>query len=239
MKAQILTSLLAAAAVLGTAQAQTLDLDYNLGGNGGAGSFGNTRTFEDDGVTLSATAWGYTFGSNDNAFQDAAVGRWGTGLGVIDRNEGIPNYDNLEHQVDNAGPDNFILFTFDTPVDIESVVIDPYNSWDRDVSYWVGNVDPNLDLTGETYADLAGLGFGSRMDDYSNNSGDARTVSVNQSNVNAILFGARIQETTTTEYIDAFKISKVSASVDTIPEPSSALLGLVGASALFLRRRRA
>ena len=216
-------------------------ITFDLSGTDSAGTFGNSRTYTFGGVTLTATAWAYTFdknGGTDNALQSAALGRWGTGVGVCDQSEGS-NCGNPAHQVDNAGPDNWVLMTFDTLVDLASVNVDPFGVWDTDASYWVGNVDTaTLNLNGKAYTDLAALGFEARRDDTGGIASDApRNIAINQTQpfVNAILFGTYVGEFSGSN-VDRFKVKSVTVT-NSVPEPVTLLLTGVGLAGLALRRR--
>jgi len=225
-----LTAFAVTALVTLATNALAQQLTWDLRGNDGQGPAGNVMMFEAGGVTVTATAWSYTAGPNDNALEASGLGQWSTGLGVRNSNEpsGSP-----EHQVSNADGNDFVLFIFDAPMGISSVRIDPYGNHDRDVTYWTGNIDPSLDLTGASYSDLASLGFGPQVDDTSTSSNDARNVSITSPpGVNAILFGAWIEDTPE----DYFKIAKVTGEV--IPEPGSAILAALGLAGALLRRRR-
>lgn len=243
------------------AMAGTIAWDFT--GSNSSGSFGNTRTFTSGGITITATAWGFTWGSGNTALESAALGQWSTGLGVCDRAEGSGCSD-PSHQVDNEGYDNFVLFQFSAPVDITTVTIDPYGTWDRDVSYWAGNVVGTLNLDGKTYANLAALGFGSRVDDDGTTSSSSRNVAISGGAVNALLFGAQVGGQDPTSYTyncgsyqhprtctgtdysyDYFKISGLNATTvpppDTnpVPEPGTVVLLGTGVAALAVRYRRA
>src|SRR5580698_3455435 len=104
MKFTLLT--LGALLVSMSAQATSLSLDFtssggvDTGDNGGA--FGNVRTYTNDGVTVTVTAWGLT-GHSDTTFQTANLGQYtGTnlGLGICNQNEN-KNCGSPTHQVDN------------------------------------------------------------------------------------------------------------------------------------------
>lgn len=214
------------------ASGQTLAFD--LTGSGGTGSTGNTLVFTQSGLTVKASAWGYTYGPSDNALEKAKLGQWDTGLGVTNASE---DGSSPGHQVDNAGPDDWVLFVFSKPVDIASITIDPYGSYDRDVTYWVGNIDPGLNLTNKTYANLASLGFFTETSNDGTKSDSPRTVPItgDSGGVNAILFGAKKGEFSSSDQ-DYFKISSLCVTV--VPEPSSMALAALGALGFAARRRR-
>jgi hypothetical protein len=109
------------------------------------------------------------------------------------------------------------------------------NGGDLDVSYWLGgNKGQNMDLTGLTTANLAGLGFGS----VNNNGGTPAgsrdvdlTAGLPYGYVNAILFGPKSNDND-----DYFKIGSMTGMP--APEPSSwILLFTVAALGLKLGRR--
>lgn len=218
----------------------------DLTGNAGSPtSYGNTLTFSNSGLTVTASAWSFSLGASDNAFETAGLGQWSTGLGVNDRTEGL-NSGSPQHQVDNVGVDNFVLFIFDEQVEITSVRIDPYGTWDRDVSYWVGNVTPSLNLTGKSYTDLASLGFYSQVNNNGTASDSYRDVTIAAPRLgNALLFGALVDGSgsqSQSSYQDYFKITSITAKVPPetppIPEPTAALFGWALAAFCGTVRRR-
>lgn len=226
-------AMLAVAVTPGSAE----PISFNLTGGAGLGPQGNTLTFNESGITLKLTGWGYTYSSPDNAFEKAALGQWSAGVGVCSAADGF-SCGSPAHQVENYGPDDWVLFLFSTPVDVQSVVIDPYGSYDRDVRYWVGNVSNPLDLTAKTYANLAGLGFGASVDDLGSIGSGARTVSIGGGVGNALLFGARVGGEG--DGYDKFKITGITVT-ESVPDAGSSLLLLTtGLAALagIARRRR-
>lgn len=209
------------------------------------GEFGNTLFFHDSGHELQVTSWGFTGGSENTSFEEARGSIYTIGMGVSNAEEGTGNPD---HQMDNAGGDDWMLFYFDGLVEDVSVVIDPYGTYDRDVTYYTATLDGPIDLSGLNFANLAALGFSERTDDMSSYSGDAREVAIQNGSpdgFNMLLLGAWKGEPTG-DSIDRFKISSVSATYVTgsgssgtpaIPEPSSMLLGMIGATGLLRRKR--
>lgn len=238
-RAAMLGSALAAVLYASTAAADPVTWSFtgSQGGSMGEGSYGNTRSFVSDGVTVTASAWGYTYGSSNNALESAALGRWSTGLGSCNRSETCGN---PSHQVDNVGADDWILFTFSEAVDITSIRIDPYGTYDRDVSYWVGTVSTPLNLHGVNYNGLDDRGFGNRIDQTYSTGSSALNVPIAGGRVNAILFGARIEGSGANDY---FKITGLTADVTrtppppthSVPEPTS--LALMGAGLGLAFRR--
>lgn len=202
-------------------------------------SSGQTLSFTISGVKVTASAWSYTKGSSNTSLESSKLGQYNpNGLGVINNEE-----DNTSpwHQADNFGQNDYVLFVFDTLVDVSSVRIQASpGPYDQDVSYWVGNISSG-NLDGVTYTGSNGLvtrGFGSEQTVSGNSTSSAKDVAINapSSGVNAILFGPERDLETHTSYIDAFKIKSITATV--VPEPSAFILSVIGALGFCLRRRR-
>ncbi|MGJ8644882.1 MAG: PEP-CTERM sorting domain-containing protein [Luteolibacter sp.] len=225
---------LAAALVVATTFTNGQNLSFDL--TGGTQINSSTRTFTSNGVTATATAFSYT-GNGYDFFEVSKLGQYGSsGLGVTNKNE---DGSDPGHRVDNYLHNDYIIFTFDSLVDVTSIKLASIVN-DSDVSYWVGNVSSS-NLSGETYTGLSTLGFQSEIVDTVNDTSlTSRTVTINAPNtgVNAILFGARRGVwTSDSKYIDQFKVKTLNGVV-VVPEPSTALLSLLGVVGICFRRRR-
>ena len=234
-------SMLAGCLLLLTTQSKAITWDFRSGQTSGSqvgSGFGNVWTFTVSGIQVTVTSWSQT--GSCGAFQTAQTGRWDTGLGVCTRNEsagcGSPS-----HQVDNVGTPDFLLIQFSSPYRPTSITIDPFGSYDRDVSYWTGNTASGLDLGGKTLADLAALGFGSRLDSDNSASDRPLTIDLTSGAVNSLLISARAGSSDADDYFKVRDLTGVAA----VPEPGtfllvgSGLLGLgMGARRRMTARRR-
>lgn len=216
----------------------------NMNGSG----FGNSLYFSGNGLTV--TAWATTGLPNgaNSLINDAQIDRFNTGLGVCNRQEGV-NCSNPAHQVDNIGDDDYVLFLFDQQVEFENIVIDPFGVWDRDVSYWVADINASGVMSGLDPADLDPQSGNTNQNGPTNSadfpnynrknagisSGPKTFNLVNAfgGNVgNALLFAARADAGDKKDN-DRFKISSLTYTA-VVPVPAavwlfgSGLLGLVG-----------
>lgn len=247
LKCRSLGSLLLASLALSpVAQATTLDLtsliSTSLDGFGMNGT-GNSIGFSEGGVTGSVTAYGLTGGFFNNMLETAEISAWNTGLGVCNNDEGsvqagtcsVPT----QHQVDTSGRLDYVVFTFDSVVSFDSVVIDPYgsNPLDRDTRHWIGTVSLPPDLVGLMDSDIGNIaGMGGPFDQNTSKSTAPLTVDLGGGAGNILIlrglgdadgwFGGDAE--------DFFKVT--SLSVTPVPIPSSAwlflsaLIGLAGVS---------
>lgn len=214
-------------------------MSWGTVGPQGETEFGNELVFANGTHGFTATSWGYVGKKNNQSFQEGMSVVYSSGIGVTNSTEG--RYQVPEHQLDNAKGNDWLLFVFDASVTDVSIVVNPYGTWDRDVTYYTATLDGPVDLAGLNYDDLGELGFSERVDDLSTRSNEARTLDVSASaggtgSFNAILIGAQQGNPGKRGNVDRFKVGGVSATF-VVPEPSSALLGLLG-SLMLLRRRR-
>jgi hypothetical protein len=220
-----------------TAGATTVTFDFTSSGGtvGGSSPFGDTRTYTNGIYSVTASSFSLP-GNLSGNFTTAQLNQYNTlGLASCNQGEGA-GCGAPEHQVDNHGNFDFVLFKFSTSVDPVSIVINPYGTYDRDVTYWIGNGNTNLSSIGLT--GLSGAGFGSRIDDDSTVSGNARTVSLGGGNGNELLLAARLSGNGADDYLDYFKIESLTVNT-AVPEPASlSLAGLALTTIGLLRRRR-
>jgi MYXO-CTERM domain-containing protein len=219
-----------------SAQATSLSLDFTSSGGvdtgDTGGAFGNVRTYTNDGVTVTVTAWGLT-GHSDTTFQTANLGQYtGTnlGLGVCNQEEG-KNCDSPNHQVDNANGNDFVLFQFSSVITSPiTITITPYGTYDRDVTYYTGNAASGLNLTGDALSSLSAAGLSNMQNSPSTVSSSPRTVTLTlNGGINSILFGAAVDGDSHPDY---FKINGLTANVAAAPEPATS--GLAGATLIAL-----
>ncbi|MBK1986128.1 carboxypeptidase regulatory-like domain-containing protein [Sphaerospermopsis aphanizomenoides BCCUSP55] len=185
---------------------------FDLSGNNNTVSYGNTNTFTNNGITMTASAFSRVDGTN-GAWETASLNRYSGGAGVIDRSEG--NGDNNRHTVDNVGGrDNYVLFQFS-----ESVVLDKaylgYVVGDSDLSVWIGNFSSPLTTLSDSI--LNSFGFTEVND---TTSGSVRWADVNAGNYagNTIVIAASTADTTPDDYfkIDTLNVNKIVQSTSSL-----------------------
>ena len=229
--------------VLGVQAAEASTWTFASGGNyatTSGTSYGNRMTFSQGSQSVRVSAWSDTGSAPQNAFESASIRRFSTGLGVCNRDEGaITACINgaLDHQVDNVSQHDLVLFLFDSPQAMQSVTIDPYGVWDRDVSFWVGTVSASVDLSGANFGTLGALGFGNQLNSF-NSAGEAPlTVTLRGLVGNALLVGGLYPADGSA---DRFKIrSLVTTAPAVVPVPAAVWLFLSALGSLAGLRRLA
>jgi hypothetical protein len=229
--------LLITAALLLSATANHASTTYDFTNPGtssteiGSG-FGNALDFGN----MVATSWATT-GDPDGAnslINSAQILRFNTGLGSCNREEGA-GCSNPQHQFDNYGDDDYVLFVFDQQVQFDNIVIDPFGKFDRDVSFWITDLTSlQTDLTGLDPAslDITSALFGINTLDKNKKGSGAITIDLNNRIGNALLFAPRADAGNKKDN-DAFKISSLEVTA-VVPVPAavwlfgSGLIGLVG-----------
>ncbi len=215
--------------------------DFGSGGNSymrSGSSYGNRLTFKQGTEKLRVTAWSDTANTPVGAFESAFLGQFSTGLGVCNRDEHIISRcisSSIDHQVDNVSDHDLLLFVFDAPQVLQSITIDPFGVWDRDVTFWVGTVSPTINLAGATFGTLAGFGFGNQVDLLNSAGEGPLTLSLGGLQGNALLVGGLYPADFSA---DRFKIrSIVSTAPSVIPVPAAAWLLLSALGSLVGLRR--
>jgi len=216
-------------------------------------SFSQTVT----GITVTATAYttaaggAGTAGTAISSGTNAAVGQYtGNGIGVC--SVGDPGYstsnpgggcNSPDHQVDDNGSHEFVLFTFSTAVDLSNITLANFGGGSLNalgVSFWV---DPSSLTTIPAAATTVTCG-GSEPScpTVEGNGGDIgvgswTTNNLNLTNVKTLLVGAETGETN--DYFKIQGLSGVSNFVTATPEPATfGLFGFALAGIGLLARKR-
>lgn len=171
------------------------------------GSTGNTRSFSSGSVSVKASAFSRTTGSN-GSWAKAYLGVWSEGLGVTDGSEGTGG--GHSHKTDNVGRLNFILLEFSQPVVVTAAYLNSVTT-DSDATIWVGTANnPYVNHLTLSDAVLGNLGSAQQ----SSGGSSARWATFNGSDVvgNVVVIAADVTGTN-----DQFKLNKL--TVECPPAP--------------------
>jgi len=213
---------------LAIANATPITVNYMTGAIG-QGSGDNSIVKNMPGETVTANAWGVT-GNNDTTFQWATLGQYsGLGLGVCNQAELSVGCTAPQHEVDDNGQLDFVMFSFSAPVTSVSITVTPVCNCDTNASYIVGN---GLDPLGLTLAQLPAVQNSNEI-----TKDTTRTITLNGlgNGVTDVLFGASVTGTNNFFKIESLSYTQASG----VPEPATlALAGiaLLGLGALKHRK---
>ena len=208
------------------AQAIQIDLTNTYGNHSDPqANRGNTRSYSAGGINLQVRAQSLI--GHTAPWEDSYLGRYGGGLGVINRAEGSGSGN--KHTVDNIGSTDRVIFIFDTPVVLDRL--------------YLGYVVDDSDLTIYSGDDLTTLAF---LEHNTIGHGNARWADINNGDpVNGIEPIAATHWTVSAYYPrrdneknDEFKIQFVEFSEPTnVPDSGPTLiLLLAGLSSLRLAK---
>ena len=205
-----------------------------LNGTSSSGSPGNVRTFavSNGSGTINGQATGWSVGSN-GLIQRASLGRWSSGLGVVNTSN-----DN-SHTVDNSGRVDFVVFQFSQAVDLNRILLSAYGDTDATVRYGavggVWNANPGLHN-----AALASLLTRTPNSFGAPGANSTAWRNVNAGNATANWWVISAASPNPDRFADYFKIKALDFTASAVPEPSTWMMmilgvGVVGAT---IRRRR-
>ncbi len=235
---RILASL--AVACLCQVSAQT-GFTLNLGGATNAETIKSSMVFSGGGVSATARSWSISRTDPRGEFTRSEIVQWSPGIGSKNSSEAITTVPYVPYYVDNEDHYDLILFVFDQKVELTSLSLTPSGkTLDTDVSYWFGNVDPNVSLTGDNGSGFSSFGFGSMNSSDTSPGSSARSFNLTGAptgGVNALLVGARVFGDSD---FDRFKISAIRGDtvVNAVPEPGATGLIALGFVLAGIRRRR-
>jgi hypothetical protein len=221
-----------------------------IGSGSGSATNGNVYQFKaDDNQLITAEAFRTTSSAGTSTLAANFLGFYG-GNGL-----GVENLSANEHAVDNAsGAADFVVFKFPAAFDTLSIKLSPFGSTqDMDASIMFGTPTGTLSgITGlsgfsgvkisDIFASTNGgtvNGF-TRFDSNTAASSSLLTITPPQPNQEIYLIVAA-SLTNPDAVVDYFKINAITGSKVTtsVPEPSSLSVLLMGAAAVYYRRRKA
>lgn len=219
----------AALTLASPAAAVTLDFTSATNSSVNGSPDGNTRTFSNGGISVTASAWSL----NGVTLQNGWLGQYTHGLGVTNQGEdGSSN----SHTIDNSGYQDFIILVFNQAVNIQSAVLYPFSvSGSTDNDAWV-SYSALTSFNATTLNDLMAR-------DYNVPGSASYNVSLNSAGQfgRVWLIGAWNSSApnrgTIDQNVDGFKLASI-AVTGAVPEPSTWAMMLLGFGAIGLATRR-
>ncbi len=192
------TSTTQAAQDLATTVSQDVSFTFN-GNSSSANVFGNDRTFTSDGVTVDVSAFSF---NSSKGWQNAFVGDYSGGLGVINRNS------DSDHRIDNTGSLDFLVFEFDNDVVVDKAFL-KYVGSDSDISFWIGDRNGDISHLNNNILNgfTEGQNWGGSNDRWAN-------INNNELSGNTFIISAHEHGTNDSFKLNKLDISKITTSGD-------------------------
>jgi hypothetical protein len=247
MRASIFSSIVLAAAAIGSAQADTVSWNTTCSSCSNYSNPGNEMTFTSGGQTLKARAF-YIGVSNDSindtvgALNAATLSIYDQGLGVHSPNE---SWSSPQHTTDNNGLKEMVVFQLPTNWVADSVSLYPFGtSQDTDVTFYLSKDTSSI----TSFSQFAGKSLNQLVNDYDFTTYDDTTSATGPRDV-------AVDTTATTgrwllvaswfnSSNDYFKVKTVAGKTGTpggggsVPEPATLSLLAFGLCAVGAYRRR-
>jgi hypothetical protein len=227
------------------------------GSDGTSGVAGVVRgPFSDgSGISVQASAFSFNGGNALANLSTGYLGRYGSGLGVTNGNEG--NGGSNSHITDNVGGTDFILLVFNKAVNLTSAVLNPFSTdgsksscpanpmCDNDAFVTYGTIANAYQAvpTAVSLANVLALANNANGKNVAGNMGAGYSTGLNSPNAFAnvwIIGASRSNYNVIDGKSDGFKLYSVNAVAQAVPEPATwgMMIGGMGIAGMTLRRRR-